>query len=133
MTVLLVLTTLLGVVCFYNFDKGLKRFCKFRIPCLGVFLILTLVWIVRTMDGPLDDRDEFTPGILGPRAFRSLRCLMQTTFESSELPGPGPDWVSPPCGCWFVIPKRHLRSTILSTFVYQLTLGAGGLVELKGS
>jgi len=29
---LLVITTILGVVCFYNFDKGLKRFCMFFFP-----------------------------------------------------------------------------------------------------
>lgn len=27
-SVLLVITTVLGVVCWYNFDKGLKKFCK---------------------------------------------------------------------------------------------------------
>jgi hypothetical protein len=39
--VLLVFTTIFGVICFYNFDKGLKRF-------LG------------TMDGTSHDQDEFT-------------------------------------------------------------------------
>jgi hypothetical protein len=34
---LLALTTLFGVICFYNFDKGLKRFCTFRTQSLGIF------------------------------------------------------------------------------------------------
>lgn len=35
--VFLVMTTVLGVVCWYNFDKGLKKFCKYLYFCGIVF------------------------------------------------------------------------------------------------